>query len=1245
MRIFAVLWPNWVPLLRDACSRAGIEAEVHSTRRMAADWPALSAGMRSADVILLYRTNDGFWPEFERLIPVDRTVVVAGSDPASWRIATVPMPDCARVHSFLQAGGRENIDRLLAFLSGDDSVMPRPEPWEGIFHPSLGRVFDDTDGYLGAYHAWLGWAPDRHVGLLMSRTNWITGNLAVETAVIGALEQRGIGVIPVFLYAMRDQTLGNQGGIEVVDRFLTREGRSRVAGLVKMTGFPLGAAAGPTTDPDPVSGPALLRRLGVPLFNPAVVSGQTEEEWRANPAGLGMQAAWNIAFPEFEGAILPMAVGALGSDEDGHTLPIASRVERFADRLAAWLSLAVKPPASRKVAFILNNNPCVGAEASVGGGAHLDTLESVVRVMRRLQGQGYAIDPPDDGKALIDRILERKALSEFRWTTVEDIVSHGGVLARVPEHRYRDWFDAFPSGVRSDMVAAWGDPPGRPLDGVPAAMVHDGDILVTGLAFGNAVVCVQPKRGCAGARCDGTVCRILHDPKVPPPHQYLATYLWLARDFGADLLVHVGTHGNLEFLPGKGTGLSDACYPDLALDRMAHLYIYNCDNPAEGTAAKRRGHATLVDHMQTIVVPGELYGDLDALDRMLDDYHALAATEPGKAHTVGHLIVDKARGLQILDHEPGHDGVAAAVAEIHNRVTLLKGTRIPKGMHIFGDIPEGERLAEFVHGIARWDNGPDSLRGRIRTALGAGHLPWDSDEGMRADALARDAVKALIERGEGLAGTLAPLSVDAGALAGIEAALLELAERIRASDELASFAAAADGAYVPPGPAGLISRGHADVLPTGRNFYSIDPNKVPTPAGAEIGRLLAEALLERHHREEGRYPENVAIYWQCNDIMWGGGEGLAQMLHLLGVCPTWQGNGRMGPLRVIPLSELKRPRIDVTVRASGLTRDNFPQVIDLLDEAILMVAALDEPADRNFVRRHSLEKIAAEGADPADPEAWRRANYRIFSAMPGTYGAGVNLAIYASAWETDADLAEVFLAWNSFAYGKGVAGVAARPSLTGSLKSVDASFGKTMTDSYDLFGCPCQFATHGGLIKAAEAVSGHAIRNYFGDTREQGEARVGTLRDEIRRVARGKLLNPVWIESMKEHGYKGAGDMMKRVGYVYGWQATSGEVDGAIFDDIARTFVMDGGNRAFFQDNNPYALEEMTRRLIEAQGRGLWSPAPDVAAALKSQYIEIEGWIEERMADTEGDFQGGAIDVQRLADSPGWQKGLGRKTP
>ncbi len=466
----------------------------------------------------------------------------------------------------------------------------------------------------------------------------------------------------------------------------------------------------------------------------------------------------------------------------------------------------------------------------------------------------------------------------------------------------------------------------------------------------------------------------------------------------------------------------------------------------------------------------------------------------------------------------------------------------------------------------------------------------------------------------------------------IKEKIIELNRKIEESKEIEALLKGFNGCYIPPGPSGLITRGRDDVLPTGRNFYSLDPHRVPTKSAYEIGKRLAEKLIEKYLKEENRYPENVAVYWQSTDIMWADGEGMGQIMYLLGVKPKWLSNGRVKGFDIIPVSELGRPRIDVTIRVSGITRDNFPMCIELLDEAIQQVAALDEPEEMNFVRKHTLEQMAQNGLD------MRSATLRIFCSMPGTYQAGTQLAIYASAWKEEKDLAEVFLYWNGYAYGKGLWGEAKHKEFANILKSVEVTYNKVVSDEYDLFGCCSYFGTHGGMTATARHLSGKEVKTYYGDTRNPEHVEVRDLADEIRRVVRTKLLNPKWIEGMKRHGYKGAGDISKRIGRVYGWEATTREVDDWIFDDIAKTFMLNEENRKFFEEHNPWALEEIARRLIEAAERGLWSPAEDVKEALKAVYLEIEGWIEEKMGEIKGDFQGGSIDIVTAEEVEFWKK-------
>lgn len=1259
MNLLSIMWSSYVPLLKQAAVKTGtFHLNAWSIKQLAMDARALDdvkSALKSADLILLYRTADGFWDSIEEEVKNlgGRIPVVAvGPDPSRWSVSTVNPEVVAATYQYILYNGAENFEEMLKYLlfsvfSRKVSFnLPKEVQWEGIHHPEWGGPYADTRSYLDVYPM----AQRPLVGLLYPRSNWVTGNIEVERALISALERRGLGVVPLFYYSLKDENLGNLGGEDVVRKFLLwDDGTPRVEALVKLSVFFLGQKGGEMGESQAESGVRLLRSVNVPLISPVISYYREKEEWLADRMGLGQQIAWSMALPEFEGAVEPLIVGAargISRPEEESYEPIEDRVERLAARIKRWVGLRLKPNSEKRIAFILHNNPCASVEATVGAGAHLDTLESVTGILRAMHAEGYSVEAPSSGKELIEEILERKAISEFRWTTAGEIVEKGGCLAQLKADEYLPWFMELPEETRQRMTEAWGAPPGEEIDGVPAAMVHEGRILITGVRYGNAVVCVQPKRGCAGARCDGRVCRILHDPDVPPPHQYIATYKWLSRVFKADVVIHVGTHGNLEFLPGKSSGLSCACFPDIAIDEMPHLYIYNADNAPEGTTAKRRSYATLVDHLQTVMVRGELYGDLEEIERLLAEYEKLKDVERGKAHTISHMIEDKLKAGNLLPLVNAPDGApfTQKAKAIHEALALLRDTYIPQGMHVFGKIPEGDALTDFVYAVVRYENTPNSLRGVVGALAAADPSLLEMEETARkgiVDERAREAcrrfMKDSVPIGRSLKEYFPHAEVDEAVLAGIENGICEVRKKALLSDETGALLVGMNGGYIAPGPSGLVTRGAIDVLPTGRNFYSLDPRKIPSRLGWETGVQLAVKTLDKFLDEEGRYPENIAFYWQCTDIMWSGGEGMAQILYLLGVRPVWGTNGRTCGFEIIPLSELGRPRIDVTIRVSGITRDNFASSIEMVDEAVLAVAGLEEPVERNFVRKHLLEELSRNAASATDEAAFRKAAYRIFCSMPGVYQAGTQLAVYASAWKDETDLSDIFLHWNGYAYGKGVFGEPARSTLESTLRDVELTFSKTVTDEYDLLGCCCYFGTHGGMINAAKVLSGKEVKTYYGDTREQGEVTVRGLAEEIQRVARTKLLNPRWIDGMKDHGYKGAGEISKRVGRVYGWEATTGEVDDGIFDDIAETFLMDEENRKFFEENNPYALEEIARRLIEAAGRGLWKPSPQVQSVLKEIYILIEGWIEERTGDLEGGHQGGAIDVITWREVESWK--------
>jgi cobaltochelatase CobN len=1265
MKIVSITWNSYIPCLLKAAEELGIELEAYHTKILEGE-PEKAEKVfhecENADAVFLYYIANPLWEEFyERIKPLTTSVPVicVGSDPSSLTLSSVKLEIAATCYSYVIYGGEENFSNMLRYLLnqvfGLDYEVKPPEmiPWDGLYHPNSREMFSNLEEYLN----WYGSLEGKTVGLLTSRTSWVNNDMEIEKELIKEFESLGLHTVPIFAYSLKDEELGTRGVNEVIEDYFMKEGKPVIDALVKLTPFFIMKTRAKEDETSCAGkGIELLKKLDVPVFQPVVSHYMTAEQWKES-TGINTEIGWSVALPEFEGGIEPIIIGA-GGIEDNYTgrLPIQDRCSKLAARVSKWITLRKKPVIQRKVAFILHNNPCASVEATVGGAAKLDSLESVAKILNRMQEAGYTVYPPLNGKELIETILNRKAISEFRWTPINEIVKNGGALALVEKEEYEQFFNTLSLKVRQRMTEGWGKPPGEELNGVPAAMVYDNKIVVTGVEYGNAVVCVQPKRGCAGARCDGKVCKILHDPDIPPTHQYLATYHYLENTFGADVIVHVGTHGNLEFLPGKGVGLSEDCYPDIGIGTLPHLYIYNSDNPPEGTIAKRRSLACLVDHMQTTMTSSGLYEGMEELDRLLGEYEQVKY-DKGRSHALKHLILDEIKKSNLdseikADHETPFDEI---VRKAHEALGRIRNTQIDKGMHIFGQIPEGESRVEFINSILRYDDRDSvgdrvSIRRVIAEILGLDLDKLVSDQsrisenglsnGKRLeeiDSLSKDYIRTFLSNPEKepawiIRGVFKEQDINPALLqdaATICKRILDLQSRMEASLEIEALLHGFDGGYITPGPSGVIMRGRDDILPTGRNFYSLDPERVPTKAAWRVGQQLTQVLINKHLKDEGRYPENVAFYWMANDIMWADGEGMAQLMSLLGVEPVWLSNGHLKGFSVIPLEKLGRPRIDITARVSGILRDNFPNCMEVIDEAIQAVASLDEPEDMNYPRKHSLRMIE-EGKDT------REATFRIFSSKPGTYSAGVQLAVYASAWKSEKDLAEIFLYWNGYAYGKDVKGREASSQLASTLKTVDATFNKVVTDEHDLLGCCCYFGTHGGLTAAARQASGRDVKAYYGDTREPEHVEVRDLADEVRRVVRTKLLNPKWIEGMKQHGYKGAEDISKRVGRVYGWEASTQEVDDWIFDDITKAFVLDEEMRRFFEENNPYALEEMSRRLLEAQSRGLWNPDPQVLEALKNSYLEIESWMEELAG--EGEFQGGAVDIMSFEDVPDWDQ-------
>ncbi|ACX73119.1 Magnesium chelatase [Methanocaldococcus vulcanius M7] len=1135
----------------------------------------------NSDVVLIYKTSSDDI-DLNKLKKLNKNIIIVSQDVNVWN-----SEKSHKCYLYMTYGGLENFKNMVLYLMGEEKDVKK-QPLQGIYYD--GKIYDELIEFLNDVE----FKKKHTVGILFSRHYLINEDMDVILKLIEKLKQH-FNVIPVFTYGAKCEELNALGGGESVLKYFFKDGKPIIDALINMLSFPLGTIKD-GSHLNKLDGVDLLKKLNVPVFHPIISYYKSYNDWKEDKQGLSADIGWTIALPEFEGVIEPIIIGT--TENEGFIekkFGIDERIEKFVERVKRWIDLKYKPKKERKIVFILHSSACSSVEATIGSAAHLDALQSVVNIMKKLKEEGYFVEEiPEDGEGLIKHILQKKAISEFRWTTVNEIVARGGYLYLMDEGEYMEYFNSLPKSVKEKIIKTWGDLNENNSQGMIYKVNEKNKIknkiVITGLKFGNIYVCVQPKRGCIGARCDGKVCKILHDPHCPPTHHYIATYKYF-NDI-ADVIIHVGTHGSLEFLPGKNVGLSNECYPDICIGTIPHLYIYNSDNPAEGTIAKRRSYATIIDHMQTVMKEA-FYDDLETLDSYISEY--LKNMDPSRRHQLEHLISEEIKRLnipkikgKIEEYEKEgklHEKFEEIFKEIREIIELLKSSQYNDGMHVFGELPEGERRAEFIKCI-------------LKNLL--------ADEDLK-DELTKKTVLKVIS-GEKIKNKK------------LESKIKEINERIERSDEIRSLIKGLNAEYIEPGPSGLITKGNYEILPTGRNFYSIDPYNIPTKSAYKVGVLLAEKLLEKYLKEEGKYPESVAIYWMVSDIMWADGEGMGMIFHLLGVKPIYKG-GKITGLEVIPLEELGRPRIDITIRVSGIIRDMFFNCVELVDEAIRMVANLDEPDEMNYIKKHVFQNLK-EGL------SFREATFRIFSSPPGTYGNGVKYAIYASAWKTEEDLKDAFIHWNAYAYGKNAYGKKATYPFTNMLKTVDLTFNKVITDEYDLLGCCCYFGTYGGLINAVKVLKGVDVKTYYGDTRDPNKLEVRTLKEEIERITISKLLNPRWIEGLKRHGYKGAGDISKRVGRVYGWSATTGEVEDWIFEEIFNTYIKNEDNRNFFKEHNIYALEEMTRRLLEAIERGLWNADKKIIDELKRVYMEIEGEIEDEYENLDiGSFQGGSIDI------------------
>jgi cobaltochelatase CobN len=976
-----------------------------------------------------------------------------------------------------------------------------------------------------------------------------------------------------------------------------------------------------------------LAQLDIPVLQGLCLT-SSRAAWRESDAALTpMDAAMQVAIPEFDGRLIGVPFSFKENGPDGIPVYVAdperaARVAGIAMGLARLRHLENK---DKKLAIVLSSYPT--KHARVGNAVGLDTPASAVILLRRMVEQGYDLGGLDvstlDGDTLIHRLIAAGG-HDVDWLTEEQMT---GAAIKVPAATYRGWFDALPQSFRDGVVGHWGEAPGQ-------LYVTDNEIYVASLRFGNVMLMIQPPRGFG----ENPVA-IYHDPNLPPSHQYLAAYRWLEHEFGAHAVLHLGKHGTLEWLPGKGLGLSDDCAPDAVLGSLPMIYPFIVNDPGEGTQAKRRAHATVVDHMIPPMARADTYGDMAKLEQLLDEYATVQALDPTKLATVRGQIWELVTSAK-LHHDlhqseaPGEDDFDDFVMHIDGYLCEIKDVQIRDGLHILGRAPEGEELINDVLAVLRARQVFGGKIGAItglRAAL-AVHFGLDEEALLADPGLKLPTTNGLSELVEGPAQTgadvvdlleeLARRLVtgvhDAGwstdgvvetvlgqPVPEVEAVLGfardELVPRLaRTTDEIRNVLRALDGRFIEPGPSGSPTRGLVSVLPTGRNFYSVDPKAIPSRNAFDVGLALADSLLARHHEDTGEWPRSVGLTVWGTSAMRTQGDDIAELLWLLGTRPVWDdASRRVTGFEIVPVPELGRPRIDVVVRISGFFRDAFPHVVTVLDDAIAAVARLDESDEDNYVAAHFRRDLEEHGDE-------RRATTRIFGSKPGAYGAGLLPLIDSRNWRDDGDLAEVYATWGGYAYGRGLDGAQARGDMETAYRRIQVAAKNVDTREHDIADSDDYFQYHGGMVAMVRSLTGDNPAAYVGDSAVPHAVRTRTLGEETKRVFRARVVNPRWISAMRRHGYKGAFELAATVDYLFGFDATAGVVDDWMYAQLAESYVFDKEVQDFMRKSNPWALRGVTERLLEAADRGLWSqPDETVLDQLRTVYLELEGQLEE----------------------------------
>lgn len=1227
-----------------------------------------------------------YWPYgLERLVAWQaqlpsqrRLVVVPGDDtldPELSASCSVSEQDSQRVWRYLREGGIHNSVQLLKFIDAayfeqggrwyEPSVLPKCAIYmpQAIIDALYSRRQNEVRAsrhqsampgqasFAEWQQRWRAQAdlaakkghdnPHGVALVLFYRSHVQSANTGMFDALIATLEQQGIAPLPVTITSLKDKE-----SLALVNALIEQ---SRAALIINTTAFATNTVASPDLSSQPSQFVSPFTRLGnkaLPVFQ-LILSGSTEEDWQSHTQGLrSRDIAMQVVLPEMDGRIGTRVVSFKAEsffDPHGEVSVIRyalhqERAQSVAQLAASYLKLSTTANSEKRLALILANYPT--KDGRIGNGVGLDTPASALNILQALKRQGYPLaELPDDGNALIEALLGA-------------VTNNPNTLHELPCWQsisledYQSYFQQLPHACQAAVIERWGS-------AEQDLKFRQGRLMVSGIRLGETFVGIQPARG-----FNIDLVANYHDPDLIPPHSYLAFYFWLRHCYQVNAVVHVGKHGNLEWLPGKGLALSEQCWPDIALGPVPHFYPFIVNDPGEGAQAKRRTQAVIIDHLMPPMTRADTYGELVKIEALVDEYYQALGMDPQRENWLRGEILKQINAQQLRQElsVPASADDDEVLADLDAYLCDIKEAQIRHGLHILGQLPAADKLADTLVALLRLPRGSGVEGQGILHNLAldlkllddnASFNPLESSaepwQGLRPSLLARQSRAAwrtqadTRERLELLAKQLMrsllegnPDCPDSPDRAGAESKAFNIdlsdlprtAQQMRYAREVIKRALeqsveleidalmnGLEGHFVEPGPSGAPTRGRLDTLPTGRNFFSVDNRSIPSPAAWAIGQRSAQALLERHLQLHGDYPRHLGLSVWGTATMRTGGDDIAQAFALMGVEPIWaEGSQRVIDFKLISTQLLGRPRVDVTLRVSGFFRDAFPNVMKLFDAAVQAIADLEEPGNENTIQQHirqRSEALQASGLSAA--EAQRQASFRVFGSKPGAYGAGLQGLIDERCWEQKSDLAEAFLNWGGYAYGQGQKdGVAAREAFKHQLSQLEVVAHNQDNREHDILDSDDYYQFQGGLSNAVEVYRGDAPQVYHNDHSNPAQPKVRTLKEELNRVIRSRLLNPKWIEGMREHGYKGAFEMAASVDYLFAYDATTNLIDDYQYAMVADRLIFDKQNQAFLQANNPHVLAEMTERLLEATQRGLWQSPDDYAEKLQDLLLKLD---------------------------------------